>query len=92
MFAAFRRLSKSTLGTVVTVLFLLAIAASFALADLSNVGSGTIGGGGAGTLAKVGNQQISDREMSENKHGFLVLFKAGGSDIHQPPGEPGLMR
>ncbi len=63
MFAAFRRLSKSALGSILTILFLLMIAASFALADLSNVGSGTLGGG-SGALATIGDEQVTDREMS----------------------------
>ncbi len=63
MFAAFRRLSKSALGSILTILFLLMIAASFALADLSNVGSGTLGGS-SGALATIGDQQVTDREMS----------------------------
>ena len=62
MFAAFRRLSKSALGTALVVLFLLAILASFALADLSNVGSGTLGMR-TGTLAQVGDEEVTDREL-----------------------------
>lgn len=63
MFAAFRRLSKSALGTIIVVLFLIAILASFALADLSNVASGAFGTGG-GNLATVGKEKITDRDMS----------------------------
>ena len=37
MLSAFRRLSKSAFGSILLILFLLAIAASFALADISNV-------------------------------------------------------
>jgi peptidyl-prolyl cis-trans isomerase D len=62
MFAAFRRLSKSAVGTVIMVLFLLAILASFAIADIGNVRSGTFGGGGG--LAEVGDEKITDRDMS----------------------------
>ncbi len=62
MFAAFRRLSKSAVGTVIMVLFLVAILASFALADLSNVGSGTLGMR-SGTLVEVGDEDVSDREL-----------------------------
>ena len=63
MLAAFRRLSKSAFGSILLVLFLVAIAASFALADLSNVRS-TSFGLGSGTLAEVGDEQINDRDMS----------------------------
>ena len=62
MFAAFRRLSKSAVGTVIVVLFLLAILASFALADMANIGSGTLGSG-SGTLAKVGDEEVTDRDF-----------------------------
>lgn len=45
---------------------LIAILAGFGLADLSNFGTGNIGfGTSSGTLAKVGDQEISEREMSE---------------------------
>lgn len=62
MFAAFRRLSKSAVGTAIMVLFLLAIVASFALADVANVRSGTFGLS-SGTLAKVGDEEVSDRDF-----------------------------
>lgn len=62
MFAAFRRLSKSAVGTVIMVLFLLAILASFALADMSNVGSGRFGSGGD-SLVRVGDEQITTRDV-----------------------------
>src|SRR5688572_6489007 len=65
MLASFRRLSKSTVGSIVMVLFVLAILASFALADIANVGSGTIGLGGSSSLAEAGNQKITDRDMSQ---------------------------
>ena len=47
MLASFRRLSKSTVGSIVMVLFVLAILASFALSDISNVGAGSFGFGSA---------------------------------------------
>ena len=62
MLSAFRRLSKSAFGSILLVLFLVAIAASFALADLGNVGSGTFGFGSKG-LVQIGNEEISDRDM-----------------------------
>lgn len=63
MLSAFRRLSKSAFGSILLILFLLAIAASFALADISNVGSGSIGFGGGKGLVQVGDEEISDRDM-----------------------------
>jgi peptidyl-prolyl cis-trans isomerase D len=62
MFAAFRRLSKSAVGTAIMVLFLVAILASFALADMSSVGSGRFGSGGD-SLVRVGDEQITTRDV-----------------------------
>lgn len=64
MLASFRRLSKSTVGSIVMVLFVLAILASFALADISNVAGGNVGLSSS-TLAKVGGQEITDRDISQ---------------------------
>ena len=62
MFAAFRRLSKSVVGTIIMALFLLAILASFALADISGIRSGPLGTG-RGTLASVGDEEVTEREL-----------------------------
>jgi peptidyl-prolyl cis-trans isomerase D len=63
MFAAFRRLSKSAIGTAIMVLFLLLILVGFAMQDLSSVMSGNFGMS-QGTLVKVGDQSVTEREMS----------------------------
>jgi peptidyl-prolyl cis-trans isomerase D len=66
MLSFFRRLSKSKVGTGIMAIILIAILAGFAIADISNFGSGKIGlGGSSGALATVGNQDVSDREASE---------------------------
>lgn len=67
MLSFFRRISNSKIGTWVVAAIGLAILAGFALADLSNFGTGQIGsmGMGSSTLAKVGDQQIDDRDMSD---------------------------
>ena len=66
MITNFRRLSKSKFGTGIVAIFFILILAGFAVSDISNFGSGKIGFGmGASTLAKVGDQQVVDREMSE---------------------------
>ncbi len=65
MLASVRRMSKSTVGSIIMALFVLAIVASFALSDLSNVSGGNLGGGGGATLAKVGNRAVTDRDMSQ---------------------------
>src|SRR5215218_2189034 len=63
MTALFRRLSKSTIGTIVTALFLLGILAGFALQDINSSGAGGIGFK-AGTLVKIGKQSVTERELS----------------------------
>lgn len=66
MLSFFRRVSKSKIGTGVMAFVLIAILGGFALADLSNFGTGNLGFGmSSGTLAKVGDQEVSEREMSD---------------------------
>jgi peptidyl-prolyl cis-trans isomerase D len=66
MLSFFRRVSKSKIGTWVMALVVIAIMGGFALADLSNFGTGNLGFGmGSTTLAEVGDQQIGDREMRD---------------------------
>ena len=66
MLTFFRRVSKSKIGTGIMAFVLIAILGGFALADLSNFGSGTLGFGmGSGTLASVGDQTVTEREMSD---------------------------
>jgi peptidyl-prolyl cis-trans isomerase D len=66
MLSFFRRVSKSKIGTWVMALIVLAIMGGFALADLSNFGTGNLGFGlSSGTLARVGDQQVSEREMAD---------------------------
>jgi peptidyl-prolyl cis-trans isomerase D len=66
MLSFFRRVSNSKIGTGIMVAILVAILGGFALADLSNFGSGQIGFTmSSSTLARVGDQQISERDLSE---------------------------
>jgi peptidyl-prolyl cis-trans isomerase D len=66
MLSFFRRVTKSKVGTWIMAGILIAILAGFAISDISNFGSGNIGFGlGNSTLAKVGDQEVSDREMSQ---------------------------
>ena len=61
-----RRISKSKIGTVIMASVLLAILVGFALVDLKNFGTGSLGFGlDSSTLAKIGSQKITDREMRE---------------------------
>ena len=66
MLSFFRRISKSKIGTWIIAAIGLAILAGFALADLSNFGTGTTGFGMASsTLAKVGDQDVTETQMSD---------------------------
>ncbi|MEO6433745.1 MAG: peptidyl-prolyl cis-trans isomerase [Sphingomicrobium sp.] len=66
MLASFRNLSKSKIGTVVMAVILVGILVGFALADAKNFGSGNLGFGmGSDSLAKVGNRQVGQREVSD---------------------------
>ena len=64
MLASFRRLSKSTVGTVIMALFLAAIVASFAIGDIQNVLSGGGFSGSSDSLVKVGSREVTDRDIS----------------------------
>ena len=65
MLSFFRRATKSKVGTVVMAAVLLAILAGFVVADLANVGTGNMGfGTGSSSLAEVGSEEITEREMS----------------------------
>ena len=63
MFAFFRRLSKSTVGSIIMILFVVAILASFAMGDIANLRQGSFGMNSS-TLAKIGSQQVTDRDLS----------------------------
>ena len=70
MISFFRGLSKSWVGTIILVLFFGAILVSFALADISNVGSNPLGGS-SGALVDVGDEDITDRDMSTSMNRAL---------------------
>lgn len=66
MLSFIRRISKSKIGTWVMAAVLIAILGGFALADLSNFGTGSLGFGmSSGTLVKVGDQEINERDVSD---------------------------
>jgi peptidyl-prolyl cis-trans isomerase D len=66
MLTFFRRLAKSTIGRWVMAALGVGILAGFAYGDISNFGSGKMGFGmGASTLVRVGDQEVTEREMSE---------------------------
>jgi peptidyl-prolyl cis-trans isomerase D len=64
MLAFFRRLSKSKIGNWIMAFVLIAILGGFALADLSNFGTGIPGFGlPTTTMAKVGSSSVSENEV-----------------------------
>ncbi|MEO6199235.1 MAG: peptidylprolyl isomerase [Sphingomicrobium sp.] len=66
MSSFFRRVSKSKFGTFAMAFVLIAILAGFAMGDIQNFGSGSMGFGlGSDTLARAGDQKITEREMNE---------------------------
>src|SRR5947209_9620714 len=66
MLSLFRRLSKSKIGKGLMVIILVAALAGFGATTVTNFGSGTLGFGmTSSTLAKVGDQDVSEREMSD---------------------------
>src|SRR6185312_1774984 len=66
MLSFFRRVSQSKIGTGIMVFVVVAIMGGFALADLSNFGTGNLNFGmSSGTLAKVGDQEVTERELSD---------------------------
>ena len=69
MLSSFRNLSKSIVGKIILVVFVVMIFASFALADISGFGGAALGGG-SGTLVETGDEQVSERDFSTS--GSLV--------------------
>lgn len=66
MLSFFRSVQKSKIGTWIMASVLIAILAGFAITDITNFGSGNLSFGmGSSTLARVGDQQVTEREMSE---------------------------
>ena len=66
MLSFFRRISKSKIGTWIIAAIGIAILAGFALADLSNFGTGKIGFGmSSSTLAKVGREEVNEQDISD---------------------------
>jgi peptidyl-prolyl cis-trans isomerase D len=63
MLSSLRQLSKSKAGSVIAVVFLLLILASFALADLSNFQRP--GALPQGVLAEIGDQKLTEAELSD---------------------------
>ena len=88
MLSSFRNLSKSKGGQITLALLGLAILASFAVSDIGNYqtnGSGLSGG----DLAKVGNQELTEREVSKALERLLAQARQQqpGADYASLAGE-----
>ena len=64
MSSAFRRLSKSSVGTMIMALVLVLILVGFAMGDIQSVIRGGGFGQSADTMAKVGSDTVTDRDVS----------------------------
>src|SRR5438067_8951722 len=78
MLSAFRRLSKSKLGTFVAVAFLLAILASFAIADIGDIRTTSFGG--ASAPVKVGSEALTERDISRAMERALAQVRQQNPD------------
>ena len=66
MLSSFRRLQKSKFGTAIIAGLFIMVLVGFAATGVTNFGSGNLGFGmSSGTLASVGDQDITERDMSD---------------------------
>src|SRR3954453_3478748 len=66
MLSSFRRLQKSKFGTAIIAGLFILVLVGFAATGVTNFGSGNLGlGMSSGTLASVGDQDITERDMSD---------------------------
>ena len=68
MLSFFRRLTKTKTGMAIMAILPIGALVGFAIGDISNFGSGNIGFGlGSSTLARVGDQQVTE-QRNERRH------------------------
>jgi peptidyl-prolyl cis-trans isomerase D len=85
MLSFFRRLAKSIVGRWIMAGLGIGILAGFAYTDISNFGSGKLGFGlGASTLVRVGDQEVTEREMSEAMQRRLTEVRQQNPDADYP--------
>ena len=83
MFKSVRNIGKSTVGAVVLALFVIAIMASFAIADMSSLmpGGGSLS---SSTLAKAGSLEVTDRDMSDAMQRRLAQVREQNPEASYP--------
>jgi peptidyl-prolyl cis-trans isomerase D len=74
MLDSFRRLSKSKVGTGILAVFFIAIIASFAMGGVGDLKGGNFGLGSS-TLAKTGDEEVTDRDVTEAMDRTLVRLR-----------------
>ncbi|MBB3763854.1 peptidylprolyl isomerase [Sphingomicrobium lutaoense] len=79
MLSSVRNLSKSTVGTIGLVIFLLLVLASFALADLSNIRQNGFGLG-SDTLAEADGRAVTERDFSDIMQQQLAIVRQSQPD------------
>lgn len=84
MLSFFRRVSNSKVGTGIMALMLIGILAGFAIADVSNFGSGNIGFGGMSqsTLASVGGREVAERDLENQMQRRLQQARQENPDAN----------
>jgi peptidyl-prolyl cis-trans isomerase D len=67
MISTFRQLSKTKIGTIIVASLFILTLIGFASVGVTNFGTGNMGIGsmGSSTLARVGNQEVSEREVDD---------------------------
>jgi peptidyl-prolyl cis-trans isomerase D len=81
MLTFFRRAARSTAGRWVMAALGFGILAGFAYGDISNFGTGKMGfGTSAGTLVRIGNEEVTEREMSDAMQRRLVEARQQNPD------------
>ena len=74
MLSSLRNLSNSKLGTGIMALVLIMIVAGFAMGDIQNIAGGGLGFS-QGTLAKVGSEEVTDRDLSSAMKRVLAQLR-----------------
>lgn len=84
MSSAFRRLSKSSAGTLIMAFILVLILVGFAMGDIQSIVRGGGISGSADTMAKVGSDTVSDRDVTRAMERRLSQVREQKPDADYP--------